>query len=106
MKYKVIIEEKLIELENLILDYKIDLESQSYDQKLQQIDSTLMAITEEKYKQNLIKPSVYLADKKRMIEFSKSELLKSIELRKKRNGIFELAKVSLGELVLKMYPYF
>ncbi len=92
IKYKVLIDEKLIELENLILDYRIDLERGKYDEELQQIDSTLMVITEEKYKQNLIKPSVYLADRKKLIGLSKSLLLRSIEMRKKQNRIFELAK--------------
>lgn len=92
LRYVNLIREKLIELENQILDFKIDKASFETERELMAIDQKLMMINEEKYKANLIKPSTYLKEKKKYLKIEQEIQRKEHELKKVVNRICQAAK--------------
>jgi hypothetical protein len=66
MTYEVKITDQLYKLHQLITDYDLDLASLKAQEETLQIDELLFDITEEKYAQNLLKPSEHLAELKKI----------------------------------------
>jgi len=104
IRYESLIYEQFIILENLIYDYNIDLEEIRNSKDLVEIDSQLMAMTEEKYKREMIKPSQYLQEKKRYLEMKLTSERQMNDLKKKETKIYNSAKLSRTNLLKFLSP--
>lgn len=104
MRYEQILYEEFVALENLIFDYRADLLKVENRKQLKAIDDKLMEMSEEKYNLNMIKPSQYLAEKKKYLE--KEIALSELEqnLQKQVNKIYNTAKLSRTDLSRFLLP--
>ena len=104
MKYENQLYSEFVKLENLILDYKADLKSVDQRKKLKEIDDKLMEMAEEKYNLEMIKPSQYLAEKKKHLEMEIAVSELEEELQKRVNQIYNTAKLSRTNLSRFLSP--
>ena len=82
------------ELKRKINTYNLKCEIYNLNQDIQQIDIKLFEITQEKYNQNLIKPSEYLQHKKNQIQLKKSNLVELNQILYMYNEILNFAHFS------------
>ena len=67
LQYEAIMTEKLYKLRQIITEYEIDLSTLSAKEKALMIDEKLYDIKVEQYNQDMIKPSEYLQEEKKII---------------------------------------
>jgi len=104
MRYENQLYSEFIKLENLILDYKADLKSIDQRKRLKEIDDKLMEMAEEKYNLEMIKPSQYLAEKKKHLEMEMALSELEENLQKRVNQIYNTAKLSRTNLSRFLSP--
>lgn len=104
MRFENQLYEEFVILENLILDYKADLRKVENRKQLKEIDDKLMDMSEEKYNLNMIKPSQYLAEKKKFLELEIALTELEDDLQKQVNKIYNTAKLSRTNLSRFLLP--
>jgi len=104
MRYENLLYSEFVKLENLILDYKADLKSIDQRKRLKEIDDKLMEMAEEKYNLEMIKPSQYLAEKKKHLEMEIALTELEDDLQKRVNQIYNTAKLSRTNLSRFLLP--
>lgn len=104
MKYENQLYEEFVKLENLIIDYRTDQRKIKNRKKLKEIDDKLMEMSEEKYNLNMIKPSQYLAEKKKYLELEMALTELEEDLQKQVGKIYNTAKLSRTDLSRFLLP--
>ena len=104
MRYENQLYSEFVRLENLILDYRADLKSIDQRKRLKEIDDKLMEMAEEKYNLEMIKPSQYLAEKKKHLEMEMALSELEENLQKRVNQIYNTAKLSRTNLSRFLLP--
>jgi len=104
MRYENQLYSEFVRLENLILDYRADLKSIDQRKRLKEIDDKLMEMAEEKYNLQMIKPSQYLAEKKKHLEMEMALNELEENLQKRVNQIYNTAKLSRTNLSRFLLP--
>jgi len=92
LSYELLITDRLYKLRQLYQDYMIDWEQIKTKSETMAIDEQLFAITEHKYKENMIKPSEYLTAQKAITIIRANIKSSQMELLKRKNEIFYEAK--------------
>ncbi len=87
LSYEIMITDRLYKLRQLYHDYTIDREQLNTDDATLAIDEQLYAITETKYKENLIKPSDYLSAKKSITQARANVKATQMLLLKRKNEV-------------------
>ena len=90
--YDVIISDRLFKLHQLISTYFIDLEALQAKTAALQLDQLLFDIVEERYKENLIKPTEYIREQKKILIAREVVNSYKQQLLKKRAEIIYTAK--------------
>jgi hypothetical protein len=92
LQYEILLTDRLYRLRQLYQDYSIDLRALKTKYATLEIDEKLFEITEEKYQNNMIKPSEYLQAKKGII-LNRAEIQSyEQELLKRKNEVLYEAK--------------
>lgn len=90
--YEVIISDRLYKLRQLVHDYFIDLDRLKAKEEALHLDELLYDIEEERYEQNLIKPSQHLQEQKRILLARTAVSSYKLDLHKKRSEVIYVAK--------------
>lgn len=90
--YEVIISDRLYKLRQLVHDYFIDLDELKIKEETLHLDERLYDIEEERYAQNLMKPSEHLREQKRIMLARSIVSSYKQELHKKRSEVIYTAK--------------
>jgi len=90
--YEVVISDRLYKLRQLVYDYFIDLDELKIKEQTLHLDERLFDIEEERYAQNLIKPSEHLREQKRILVARSIVSSYKQELHKKRSEVIYTAK--------------
>lgn len=87
LTYELILYERIHKLRQLYRDYLIELEMVNVDIESMEIEEKLFAIEEEKYLQHIIKPSIYLKSKRKILELRAKRKVELMELEKKKSAL-------------------
>jgi len=90
--YEVVISDRLYKFRQLVHDYFIDLDELKIKEQTLHLDERLFEIEEERYAQNLIKPSDHLREQKRILLARSIVSSYKQELHKKRSEVIYIAK--------------
>jgi len=90
--YEVVISDRLYKLRQLVYDYFIDLDELKIKEETLHLDERLFDIEEERYAQNLMKPSEHLREQKRILVARSIVSSYKQELHKKRSEVIYTAK--------------
>ncbi len=92
LNFEILLTDRLYKLRQLYHDYQIDQQALITTMETIEIDEKLFAITEQKYQENIIKPSEYLTSKKSMLQTRSAVQAAKQELYNKKNEILYVAK--------------
>lgn len=92
MDFEIVLSDRVGVLLSMTRKYRLKLELWKLKEEISLFDDQLMKIVEEKYRQDLIKPSQYISEKKRVLQAKENSITVLFELNELFSSIIEYSK--------------